>query len=425
MPTKKKDAAKKPAGKGPSAPTAAPARKANKIWKTYSHKGKAESYDGFLITAGGDIDKLIAVVPISENQPEAKALRLAGRIADNPALDSPCAINLQSYGKLDSEREIPSWVYAMTCVPFGRHLGAKHPRPFCPVRFARMQQQAAEMAAKDDGRDTSKGQDVAYWDLQQDFDEIADRVKANGPPSLASAADGARGVQTESNPMAFVEVWQMREVVQEFWRLPEPERMRIFNGWRWRSAEARESRESVERTCLTNPLLSVLTLATGNADRGIGARFEEIATGDMHAVRIHVRVGTTQAEATRAIERFHEAVCSDWDKLITDPRGVTPPPRKPSENRLPSPGSVGIDGPAIDHFFSMFEGVAERLGLPMASFEDALLMPDLTVREVYQIDNDSGGVCLILGEERKPNDAADGGDVSEGEPKGGRHGEAK
>lgn len=410
MPTKKKMQRRNRPGKGPSAPTAAPAREANKIWKTYSHKGKAESYDGFLITAGGDIDKLIAVVPISENQPEAKALRLAGRIADNPALNSPCAINLQSYGKLDSEREIPSWVYAMTCVPFGRHLGAKNPRPFCPVRFARMQQQAAEMAAKADGRDTSKGQDVAYWDLQQQFDEIADRVKVNGPPSLASAADGARGVQTESNPMAFVEVWQMREVVQEFWRLPEAERMRIFNGWRWRSGEARESRESVERTCLTNPLLSVLTLAIGTAERRIGAKFEEIATDDMHAVRIHIRVGTTQAEATCAIEQFHEAVCSDWDKLITDPRGITPSPRQEPSGVVslarPEPIPPCPTPDAIDHFYSQIKGLADRLGLPMGCHETGVLLPDLTVRELYQVDVEDGNatVCMLLGPVWEPEE---------------------
>jgi hypothetical protein len=402
MSTKKKDAAKKPAGKGPSAPTAPPAQEVNKIWKTYHAENNTESHDGYLVTEGNDIDKPIALVPISKDLLDAKAMHLARRIAKTPALRSPCAINLHDFGLPGAKHEMPGWVYALLCEPLDQRGWIKHPEPFCAIRFAKMKLQAAALAAKDDAADVSKGQDVAYWDLRQDFDEIADRVKANGPHSLALAADRASSVEeTQSNPMPLVEAWQMREVIQAFWRLPEPERMRIFNGWRWRSAEARESRETVERTCLTNPLLSVLTLAIGTAERRIGAKFEEIATDDMHAVRIHIRVGTTQAEAKNAIEGFHEAVCSDWDKLITDPRGVTPSPRQEPSVVVPLPEPIPPcpTPDAIDRFYSQVKELAERLGLSMGCHETGVLLPDLTVRELYQIEvaNDNGTVGMLLG----------------------------
>lgn len=244
---------------------------------------------------------------------------------------------------------------------------------------------------------------VAYWDLIQEFHEIARHAKANGaPPVLLDAIHdvGNPDVNIDSRPAES----DLANVVRTFWSLPDSERTRIFNGWKWQRPEDRDAIAARE-TGKTHGLLSFLTLADHRKpDAAPMAFFEEIPTENACSVRLHIRIGTSQAEVKAAIERFHEAVCSDWETLITDPDRFALSPRQEARAAEPSPAAPiarGVTLADIDRFCVQISDLSERLGFTTASFEDGLLMPDLTVREVYQVNSDNEALFMLIGPERK------------------------
>lgn len=170
--------------------------------------------------------------------------------------------------------------------------------------------------------------DVAYWDLHQEYDQIAEHVEANDTPKrlldeIEDVTDWMRSKEDSRDHLATVPDFMLRRVVQAFWALPEAERVRIMNGWRWLPAGGRDTREEIEKDAAANALFSMLTLSycgPKSATPGVDARFTEVPTDNTHALRMHIRVGTTQAEVLAAIDKFREAVTSRWEQLTTDPR---------------------------------------------------------------------------------------------------------
>lgn len=242
-----------------------------------------------------------------------------------------------------------------------------------------------------------------YWDLLNEFHQIDNHAKANGaPPDLWEA------IRLVGNPDVVIghrpHESDLAKVVRTFWGLPEAERMRILNGWKNPAPEDRSTEEErkIVQTYGFHSFLTLRLLAGQETD----AFFQEMASEYSAAVRLHIAVGTTYAEVKAAIEAFHETVSCDWDKLITDPQSYTPAPRrKPAP---PVPIAPSITGAGIDHFYSQVKELTSRLGLPMASHEDGVLLPDLTVRTLYQVDvaNDNGTVCMLLGPEFEPKKEA-------------------
>jgi hypothetical protein len=157
----------------------------------------------------------------------------------------------------------------------------------------------------------------AYWDLHHEFEEIKDHADANGgPPKLLSA------IRAVGDPDVGIEHWpdvrDLIDVLRVFWHLPEPERMRIFNGWRKMPAEARDTRADVEKAATDHSPLSVLTLGAGNPSMPMFTDFEEIAGPRVYDVRLHVRVGTTQARALAALDEFRKMIETHWGELVTE-----------------------------------------------------------------------------------------------------------
>lgn len=178
--------------------------------------------------------------------------------------------------------------------------------------------------ARGESTDPVEEPDLAYFELHEEYDEIADRVEANGgPKELVDAVEFAQE-ESEKNPTAAAGIAAvfLRDVVRIFWSLPESERMQIMNGWRWRPAGARVPRKVIEHGVTNTPFLSVLTLKAGSHKAALPgkleASFAELPTESTHAVRMHVRVGTTQEETLAAIDAFRQAVANDWGTLITE-----------------------------------------------------------------------------------------------------------
>jgi hypothetical protein len=63
--------------------------------------------------------------------------------------------------------------------------------------------------------------------------------------------------------------------------------------------------------------------------------------------------------------------------------------------------STGVTGDMIDIFYRKFSHLAEILGVPMASDEDGLLLPDGTVRNVYTVYGEKGPVMMVMGAQRE------------------------
>lgn len=247
-----------------------------------------------------------------------------------------------------------------------------------------------------------------YWDLLNEFHEIDNHARVNGgPPALWDAirAVGDTNVSIDRHPRES----DLANVVRTFWGLPDAERIRIFNGWKPPAPEDRNT-AGARVIAQTYGFHSFLTL-TSHADRRAepDAFFQEMPSEYRAAVRLHISVGTTYAEVKAAIEAFHETVSCDWDKLITA-APIPPRERKQSEAgpslSSPRPAAQGITPAMIEHFYTQVEGLSERLGLPMAKSEDGLVMPDLTVRTLYQVDNDGGAVFFLLGPEFEPKKEA-------------------
>ena len=109
-------------------------------------------FAGFLVSAVGSVDRLIAHCPVPADLEVASgmwrrevrrqkdmAIQIANRLM-TPGR-SPDVVWLNDRG--DSPREIPGWVFSLCCIPLtfpwdGRHL---HPRPFCPKLFESMAMQ--------------------------------------------------------------------------------------------------------------------------------------------------------------------------------------------------------------------------------------------------------------------------------------------
>lgn len=119
---------------------------ANQIWRTVS-VGRASSAPGLVVTHGDSVDRPIAFIPIDKDATPKQALRAARRIARDPAfaLRSDYAIPIECRRC----EEMPGWVYGLNVVPFDApELASSHwLRPFCPVRYRRMQRQAAEISS--------------------------------------------------------------------------------------------------------------------------------------------------------------------------------------------------------------------------------------------------------------------------------------
>jgi len=96
---------------------------------------------GFLVTAKGDINAVIAHCPVSIDARDAKGsyrniheqLQLARKIAENPQRveemdDVVALIRLVRNG-----RPIPRWVYALACIPLSYRSSGDflYPTPFC------------------------------------------------------------------------------------------------------------------------------------------------------------------------------------------------------------------------------------------------------------------------------------------------------
>jgi len=106
---------------------------------------------GFLVTAAGNIDRVIAHCPIPSDLAIASAMWrrevsrqqvIALRIASSPMkLDrSADAVWLDDLG---SGREVPGWVFALACIPLTYPWDGTllYPRPFCPRLFESMARQ--------------------------------------------------------------------------------------------------------------------------------------------------------------------------------------------------------------------------------------------------------------------------------------------
>jgi hypothetical protein len=102
---------------------------------------------GFLITARGDLDHLIAFCPLSSARRGGtstcdllRQLKIAVRLARHPdsAATAVDAIELLTAGT--EARPVPHWIYGLSCAPLTRHWDGVllHPRPFCPVMFNSM-----------------------------------------------------------------------------------------------------------------------------------------------------------------------------------------------------------------------------------------------------------------------------------------------
>ena len=109
-------------------------------------------FAGFLVSAVGSIDRLIAHCPVPADLEIGSALwrrevrrqrKIAMRIASRSVKPGRSGDAIWLNESDQTVREIPTWVFSLSCVPLtfawnGRLL---HPRPFCPKLFESMAMQ--------------------------------------------------------------------------------------------------------------------------------------------------------------------------------------------------------------------------------------------------------------------------------------------
>jgi hypothetical protein len=134
------------------------------VWEVYD--GGGMTFRGYLVTARGDVNRLVAWSPMElvyedaaeEAAERGEMLRAAQQIARDPAYAGRCglAADLRDYGWQDTPRPLPAEVYGWYCGPVGGGpwKADVRPMPYCRYRFAALLAQhndlhfsAAERAA--------------------------------------------------------------------------------------------------------------------------------------------------------------------------------------------------------------------------------------------------------------------------------------
>src|SRR4051812_45320962 len=97
---------------------------------------------GFLITAKGDINGVIAHCPVEIDTADPKRnyrdlhkqLQLARRIAENPKIADEIDDAISLVRLIRDGRMVPRWVYALACIPLSYATDGEflYPTPFCP-----------------------------------------------------------------------------------------------------------------------------------------------------------------------------------------------------------------------------------------------------------------------------------------------------
>jgi hypothetical protein len=139
-------------------------------------------FAGYLVAARGNIDRMVALCPVSSDLETASAMwrreisrqrAIASRIAGGP-VSRALAEDAVWLGWIGCEpREIPTWLFSLACVPLTYEWDGKllFPRPFCPRMFESMasQPQAPEWVMNwlSDRRLNSGSISIASGDLNE------------------------------------------------------------------------------------------------------------------------------------------------------------------------------------------------------------------------------------------------------------------
>src|SRR4051794_27792943 len=116
-----------------SSEPAAPGR----VWQAFHVEGLAPA--GWLVTAAGDVDQPIAFVPKGggpgnplHDRPDAELLAAAESVAWNPAAAPRGVVDLREYGRDDSPRPTPDFLYRLALAPplAGPAFATVRPFPF-------------------------------------------------------------------------------------------------------------------------------------------------------------------------------------------------------------------------------------------------------------------------------------------------------
>ena len=176
------------------------------------------------------------------------------------------------------------------------------------------------------GRTTRPAPKSSIRNWNQDRPNIATcRNEVEGPrrphtadvPELVAAA---RLVAAYLNYDQHIPVDLLEDLRGVIWRLPPEVRRRVLNGWNYPIRDARYSRVQIAQFMKTNDVYTGLEFDASVRDV-VRATLDQWTDDNASAVRLRIRIGTTQADALALLGKLADMVRTQWPGVDRDRPG--------------------------------------------------------------------------------------------------------
>jgi hypothetical protein len=286
---------------------------------------------GYIVTQRGDISRPIAFLLGCTKTTWSAARKIDADHAAAPSIAQPWCIDLQPYGKPESESPMPGFVYAYNYLPvedvkadIGQPLEgafAQQSRPWCRYMAVEMAKnggfggQCLDAISVHDERD----------DLRAIIGEIVSRMKKFFGPKDEAWSYIEWHLDDLPGQTIHQYVKHLYEGVLNFRAWTDRERRAIFNGWATSIPTCLRGLPRVQLMELARvkPVQRVLSVRWEGRDEPMRAEFVPAIWHADDPVALQVRAGTGLPTVLRALKDLDQTIPRHWPKLIVDPESVT------------------------------------------------------------------------------------------------------